>query len=181
MNVFKTWHAILFIELLALLMLVFINTHIPVYEVHAESIEPIPIELTCVEEPTPYYELTEEEATPYYELTEEERRVVENIVMGEAGAEPYEGQMLVAQCILNACERDNLLPSEVRMEYKYSGWNENPNDSVKLAVKEVFDNGVKAIDEPILYFYAPAICNSSWHERQVFVVEVGGHRFFKEV
>ena len=101
--------------------------------------------------------------------------------MGEAGAEPYEGQMLVAQCILNACERDNLLPSEVRMEYKYSGWNENPTDSVKLAVKEVFDNGVKAIDEPILYFYAPAICNSSWHESQVFVVEVGGHRFFKEV
>lgn len=170
MNVFKTWYAILFIELLAFLMLVFINTHIPVYEVHAESIEPIPIELTCVEEPT-----------PYYELTEEERQVVENIVMGEAGAEPYDGQMLVAQCILNACERDNLLPSEVRMEYKYSGWNENPTDSVKLAVKEVFDNGVKAIDEPILYFYAPAICNSSWHESQVFVVEVGGHRFFKEV
>ena len=170
MNVFKTWYAILFIELLAFLMLVFINTHVPVYEVHEESIEPIPIELTFVEEPT-----------PYYELTEEERQVVENIVMGEAGAEPYEGQMLVAQCILNACERDNLLPSEVRMEYKYSGWNENPNDSVKLAVKEVFDNGVKAIDEPILYFYAPAICNSSWHESQVFVVEVGGHRFFKEV
>ena len=170
MNVFKTWYAILFIELLAFLMLVFINTHVPVYEVHEESIEPIPIELTFVEEPT-----------PYYELTKEERQVVENIVMGEAGAEPYEGQMLVAQCILNACERDNLLPSEVRMEYKYSGWNENPNDSVKLAVKEVFDNGVKAIDEPILYFYAPAICNSSWHESQVFVVEVGGHRFFKEV
>lgn len=170
MNVFKTWYAILFIELLALLMLVFINTHIPVYEVHSESIEPIPIELTCVEEPT-----------PYYELTDEERRVVENIVMGEAGAEPYEGQMLVAQCILNACERDNLLPSEVREEYKYSGWKENPTDSVKLAVTEVFDNGVKAIDEPILYFYAPALCNSGWHESQVFVVEVGGHRFFKEV
>ena len=170
MNIFKTWYAILFIELLAFLTLVFINTHIPVYEVHEESIEPIPIELTCVEEPT-----------PYYKLTEEERQVVENIVMGEAGAEPYEGQMLVAQCILNACERDNLLPSEVRVEYKYSGWNENPNDSVKLAVKEVFDNGVKAIDEPILYFYAPDLCNSSWHESQVFVVEVGGHRFFKEV
>ena len=170
MNVFKIWYSILFIELLAFLMLVFINTHMPVYEVREESIEPIPIELTFVEEPT-----------PYYDLTEEERQVVENIVMGEAGAEPYEGQMLVAQCILNACERDNLLPSEVRVEYKYSGWNENPNDSVKLAVKEVFDNGVKAIDEPILYFYAPAICNSSWHESQVFVVEVGGHRFFKEV
>ena len=56
MNVFKTWYAILFIELLAFLMLVFINTHIPVYEVHEESIEPIPIELTFVEEPTPYYE-----------------------------------------------------------------------------------------------------------------------------
>ena len=169
MNVFKTWNVILFIELLAFLMLVFINTHVPVYEVHEESIEPIPIELTCVEEPT-----------SYYDLTEEERQVVENIVMGEAGSEPYEGQMLVAQCILNACERDNLLPSDVRIEYKYRGWNENPNDSVKLAVKEVFDNGVKAIDEPILYFYAPAICNSSWHESQVFVVEVGGHRFFKE-
>ena len=116
----------------------------------------------------------------YYELTDEERTVVENIVMGEAGGEPYDGQVLVAQCILNAAVKDGLKPSEIRTEYRYSGWNENPTESVKTAVSEVFDNGVKVVEEPILYFYAPARARSNWHESLDFVIEVGGHRFFKE-
>lgn len=37
-----------------------------------------------------------------YPLTDAERDVVERVVMAEAGGESFEGQMLVAQCILNA-------------------------------------------------------------------------------
>ena len=116
---------------------------------------------------------------PEFYLTDYERNIVECIVMGEAGGEPYEGQMLVAQCLLNACVKDNLQPSEVRTRYKYSGWNTTVNDSVKQAVEAVFDNGETITNEPILFFYAPRWCNSTWHETQVFVCEVGGHRFFK--
>lgn len=116
----------------------------------------------------------------HYELTEQERIVVERIVAGEARGESLEGQMLVAQCILNASLKDNIIPSEVRKKYKYSGWSTDVYDSVKEAVKRVFDDGETVVDEPILYFYAPSLCISKWHETLDFVVEVGCHRFFKE-
>lgn len=114
------------------------------------------------------------------DLTDYERWVAECIVMGESGGESYEGQILVAQCLLNACLKDNLLPSEVRTKYKYSGWNDSPSDSVKNAVKAVFDEGYKVTDEFILYFYAPKYSQGKWHETQHFIIEVGGHRFFAE-
>ena len=31
-----------------------------------------------------------------------------------------------------------------------------------------------------MYFYNPALVTSDWHESQIFVAEVGGHRFFAE-
>lgn len=113
-------------------------------------------------------------------LSDYERWVAECIVMGESGGESYEGQILVAQCLLNACLKDNLLPSEVQTKYKYSGWNDSPSKSVKKVVREVFDNSYKLTDEFILYFYAPKYCDGRWHETQCFVTEVGGHRFFTE-
>lgn len=116
----------------------------------------------------------------YFELSDYERKVAECIVMGEAGGESYEGQMLVAQCLVNACAKDGLQPSEVREKYQYSGWNDEPSDSVKSAVSAVFDDGEMVVEEMILYFYAPKWCTSTWHESQEFVLEHGGHRFFAE-
>lgn len=113
-------------------------------------------------------------------LSDYERRVVECIVMGESGAEPYKGQILVAQCILNGCKKEGVKPSSLRTKYKYSGWNSNPSESVKKAVSAVFDDGYKVTNECILYFYAPKYAKGRWHETQKFVCEVGGHRFFAE-
>lgn len=121
---------------------------------------------------------TESAEEPVFYLSEYERRVAECMVMGESGGEPYDGQILVAQCILNACLKNGFQPSEVRKSYGYSGWNENVSDSVKDAVSAVFDRGYKVTDEYILYFYAPAYATSSWHESLNFVTELGGHRFF---
>ena len=98
--------------------------------------------------------------------------------MGEAKGESYEGKALVAQCILNACLREDIQPSEVRIEYKYAGWNEAPSDEVKEVVSAVFDDGYQVTSEPILYFYAPKVCNSAWHETQRYVITEGGHKFF---
>lgn len=117
---------------------------------------------------------------PHFYISDYERRIAECIVMGEAGGEPYEGQVLVAQCILNACIKDGLRPSDVRWLYKYSGWNESPTESVKRAVSAVFDDGYKVTDEFILYFYAPKYSKGTWHETQCHVITVGGHKFFKE-
>lgn len=100
--------------------------------------------------------------------------------MGEAGGESYEGKMLVAQCLKNACEKDDLEPSEVAEKYQYSGWSENPSKETKEAVRAVFDNGEKLTDEEILYFYAPEFCDGEWHETQRYVLTEGGHKFFAE-
>jgi spore germination cell wall hydrolase CwlJ-like protein len=120
------------------------------------------------------------EVEPAFRLSDKERRIVECVVMGEASGESFRGQMLVAQCLLNACLKDGLQPSESRVKYKYSGWDNNPSESVKEAVSAVFDDGLEITDEPILYFYAPKHCNGKWHETQVHVITVGNHKFFKE-
>lgn len=121
-------------------------------------------------------------ATPAarYTLTAEERDTVERVVMAEAGGESFEGKMLVAQCILTATEKTGLQPSEVVVKYKYTASRPEPSQSVKDAVAAVFDRGELVVDEPVMYFYNPAIVESEWHESQIFVIEVGGHRFFTE-
>ena len=115
---------------------------------------------------------------PRYNLTDAERDLVERVVMAESGGESYKGQMLVAQCILNACEIDGIRPAKVVKKYVYAKARPEPSDSVKQAVSAVFDKGETVTDEPIVYFYAPALVNSEFHESQIFAIEEGGHKFF---
>ena len=115
-----------------------------------------------------------------YPLTDAERDVVERVVMAEAGGESFEGQMLVAQCILNATEKRGVDPSEAVVLYSYTKSRPDPTQRVKDAVAAVFDRGETVVDEPILYFYNPALVTSDFHESQIFVIEEGGHRFFAE-
>ena len=103
-----------------------------------------------------------------YPLTDAERDVVERVVMAEAGGESFEGQMLVAQ------------PSEAVVLYSYTKSRPDPTQRVKDAVAAVFDRGETVVDEPILYFYNPALVTSDFHVSQIFVIEEGGHRFFAE-
>ena len=131
-----------------------------------------PAENTATPEPT---------ATPArYQLSASERDTVERVVMAEAGGESFAGQMLVAQCILNAAEKEGVQPSEAVVIYSYTSSRPDPTQSVKDAVAAVFDRGEVAIDAPVMYFYNPALVTSTWHESQIFVAEVGGHRFFAE-
>lgn len=113
-------------------------------------------------------------------LSASERDTVERVVMAEAGGESFEGQMLVAQCILNAAEKEGVQPSEAVVIYSYTSNRPDPTQSVKDAVAAVFDRGEVAIDAPVMYFYNPALVTSDWHESQIFVAEVGSHRFFAE-
>jgi N-acetylmuramoyl-L-alanine amidase len=131
-----------------------------------------PAENTATPEPT---------VTPArYQLSASERDTVERVVMAEAGGESFAGQMLVAQCILNAAEKEGVQPSEAVVIYSYTSSRPDPTQSVKDAVAAVFDRGEVAIDAPVMYFYNPALVTSDWHESQIFVAEVGGHRFFAE-
>lgn len=116
---------------------------------------------------------------PRYKLTSDERNEIEQVVMAEAGSESREGIMAVAQCILNAAEKEGIRPTEAVLEYKYTPDRFEPNEAVKEAVRAVFDNGETVTDEPILYFYATYI-DSEWHETKRFVMQIGVHRFFAE-
>lgn len=116
---------------------------------------------------------------PRYKLTRDERNEIEQVVMAEAGSESREGIIAVAQCILNASEKEGVRPTEAIKMYKYTHNRKEPNEAVKEAVTAVFDNGETVTEEPILYFYANYIY-SGWHESQRFVTQIGVHRFFAE-
>ena len=139
-------------------------------------------------------------------LTDSERHVVESIVAGESGNQPFNGKKLVAQCIYNAMLRDNMSPSQVRKQYSYDGYkdidefekeclkaygNTNAADECRQAVKEIFDNYSMPTDDFVLFFYAPAHSKGTWHENAktlkpiTYVNEdgsttnyIGGHKFF---
>lgn len=121
----------------------------------------------------------------YYPISEEDRYVIECIVAGESKYEPLLGKMAVAQCILNAMIRDNMTANEVRIQYQYSGWDENlkskdPEEWAEVchAVWCVFDNGEKVTQENILWFYNPNKAAGKFHNTQKFVIEIGNHRFY---
>lgn len=115
-----------------------------------------------------------------YYLTADERELICEVVMAESGTEPFDGKMAVSQCILNACEKTGKRPAEIVEEYGYTDRRVEPNAETREAVAAVFDAGETATDREILYFYAPALCQSLWHESQTYVCTIGGHRFFEE-
>lgn len=128
---------------------------------------------------------TEEPESAFYPIDDYDRYVILCIVAGEAGAESYDGKKAVAQCIMNAMAKEGYTAEQVRYNYQYSGWNSqleytNPDvwAEIENAVSDVFDNGDVVADNPILYFYAPAICYSSWHESLPHDQTIGGHKFF---
>ena len=122
---------------------------------------------------------------PFFNLIETDRKTIQYIVAGEAKGEPMEGKMAVAQCILHGMVKSNWSAERVRIEYKYSGWddeleNVNPEAWAEVveAVSRVFDDGELISDKPILYFYAPKRVSSDWHESLNFSCELSNHRFF---
>lgn len=143
----------------------------------------VPEEITIPEtEPIIAPELTVSAQIPTarYRLTADERELICKVVMAESGIEPFDGKMAVSQCILNACEKTGKRPAEIVAEYGYTDRRVEPNAETRKAVAAVFDAGETATDREILYFYAPALCQSLWHESQTYVCTIGGHRFFEE-
>ena len=122
---------------------------------------------------------------PFFNFTEADRKTIQYIVAGEAKGEPMEGKMAVAQCILHGMVKSNWSAERVRIEYQYSGWddeleNANPEAWAEVveAVSRVFDDGELISDKPILYFYAPKYSDGKWHKTLEFAFEISGHRFF---
>lgn len=116
---------------------------------------------------------------PRYGLNAEEREAIASVIEAEAGGEDFTGRVLVAQCILNACEKDDIRPIQAIRAYQYATARPEPSELTRAAVRYVFDEGQAATEKPVMLFYAPARCESKWHESQEFLLSHGGHRFFK--
>ena len=152
-----------------------------------ESVEPQPIyiepEIVELESEIDKPEI-EYYVSPIY-LTEDDRWFIESVVAGECAYEPYEGKLAVAQCYFDAMIKDGLTAREVKEVYQYAGWNPNLDKQdremyieVMEAVHDIFDMGQFVTEKPILFFYAPSLCDSPWHESQNYAMTIGGHKFF---
>lgn len=115
-----------------------------------------------------------------YTLTDAERWEIASVITAEAEGEPFAGKVAVAQCVLQTCEDEGLRPAEVFAKYSYAKRRPDPTWEALEAVQAVFDFGHLATSEPIKYFYAPALTSGGWHETQVYVLTINGHKFFKE-
>lgn len=114
------------------------------------------------------------------ELTDYDRDILERLVMGEAGGEGYIGCCLVAQAIRDTMISDGYKSVDAlrRSMGYYGSVYTTPNEDALNAVKFIFDEGGAAVQHKIIYFYAPSLCTSGWHESQEFVVAHNSHRFF---
>ncbi len=111
-------------------------------------------------------------------ISQSEYDLICGIVMNETGHGSREGMIAVTQCIKNAMEKEKKDAFWVHDNYGY-GKTKTPSEKVKQTVYDVFYKGAKVTDEPILYFYAPALCYSAWHESQTYVCSYDGNKFFK--
>jgi len=113
-----------------------------------------------------------------YPLTDYERSIIEKAIMGEARGEPYEGQMMIAQCILDGAERNNLDIATSMGKYQIYSINMTATDSVREAVAAVFDRGERVTEEKADLWYAYNTIYSGWHESQQYICTIGNHKFF---
>lgn len=114
-----------------------------------------------------------------YALTDAERTAVECAVMGEAGGEGEKGQMMIAQCILDGCLRNDINPILMIAKYQVaSSYPYQVTDEVRESVSKIFDDGLRVTEEKADLWYNPAIVVSEWHEGQQYVTTIGYHRFF---
>ena len=113
-----------------------------------------------------------------YALTESERDLIERTVMHEAGWCPDSRLLiLTAQCIRNGCELFDQTPHETFNNFGYAAMS-YANPRSKKAVADVFDKGLKCVEDDIYCYYNSTMVASAWHETQQLSIDIDGNRFF---
>lgn len=140
--------------------------------------------LTRIEQEEPYVPaLLAHEAEPF---TEEDLLLLAKITQVEAGHESYEGQLAVANVILNRV-KDERFPNTIR-DVIYAGKQfppahnglldkSEPNDSVIRAAKDAL-NGKNNVEDAV-YFHNPRRSGGKFWNSLEVVKDIGAHRFYK--
>lgn len=129
----------------------------------------------------------EKELKPFI-ATDKEIVILEKIVMAEAEAEPFLGQLAVANVIINRV-RSPLFPDSIekvvfqknQFTPVKNGRYEKviPNETTKLAVRLALQ-GLEIIPQDTLFFSNVAIMSSSWVvDNREYLFDIGNHSFFK--
>ena len=175
----KMWRSLAWAAVVVALVVLFLALQ---DKAQAAEVESEPVEARVVQydpPPEPMPEIIVPEVR--YALTDAERDLVERVVMAEAGGEGFDGQRLVAQCILNTAEAMDMRPDEVvTAPNQYAPPAEHASEMVMDAVSAVFDDGDMVTNEPIRWFYAPKYVYSAWHESKRYVLTYQNHKFFAE-
>ena len=135
--------------------------------------------------PTPveFNEVTEEIIEePCWPLTDEERDLVERVVAAEARGESIEGQMAVAQVIMDrAATRNQSIIKVCTAKYQFAApYQGEISEKTKDAVSFVFDKGDRPF-ELVTHFYAWNLIDPPhWTEDKEFVGRIGDHDFFAD-
>lgn len=117
-------------------------------------------------------------AETIYSLTPDERDLVERVVAAESRGEDMQGQMAVANVILDRAELWGMTPAEV---VQAPGQFADPfpgeiSDSIHLAVANVFDGGIRIFEEPTTHFASGG--EPWWAEDKVNRGSIGCHKFY---
>ena len=118
----------------------------------------------------------EEATTP---LTAEERELVCRVVSAESRGEDLQGQMAVAQVILDRSQLWGMTVTEVvtapnQFAMPYKG---EMSDKTYLAVANVFDGNMRVFEEPTTHFYS-GDNEPYWTSDKVNRGKIGNHRFY---
>lgn len=178
----KMWRTLAWAAVVVALVVLFLAIQSRADAAEVEPVKEAVVQYDPPPEPMPEVDVSELETTATrYALTDAERDIVERVVMAEAGGEGYDGQRLVAQCILNTAEAMDMRPDAVVLApNQYASPAAEASQEVKDAVRAVFDDGDMVTDEPIRWFYNDKLVYSEWHEGKRFVMYFGNHKFFAE-
>lgn len=119
----------------------------------------------------------EQKATSQVNLEPSERELVARVVAAESRGESLQGQMAVAQTILDRSimwdmpiEEVVLAPGQYATPYQGE-----ISDSVYLAVANVFDAGIRIYEDPVTHFYSGP--EPYWASSKESRGSIGRHEF----
>lgn len=119
--------------------------------------------------------------TPRYSLSDEEFYLMAQVVEAEAGGEPYEGQIAVANVIFNRVKAGwgATVTEVINQKGQFTKKRKKPSDSVVDAIKEAL-YGRNAVPEGTLFFQNLEISTDfTVPETKDYVTKIGRHTFYK--
>lgn len=125
--------------------------------------------------------------TTVIKVTNEEIKLLEKLVMAEAGGEPYKGQVAVANVVINRVlskKFPNTVKGVIYQKGQFSPVSsgsihkKTPSASVKKAVQQAL-SGTWVVDRNVLYFMTPeAAARTGIGKKHKLATKIGNHNFY---